>query len=234
MDTSPETNELAAALAKAQGAFTVPKKSHTATVPTKAGGQYSYTYSTLDELIEATRPALVANGLSAVQNVSTPDGGTVAVTTRLLHAAGQWIQFDAIVLPSGGTPQAVGAAITYARRYSLGAALNVAAEEDDDAASLQPRPAARAASRPAPEPTTELPPHEPKRPPAASPANYPLISEAQAKRFFAIAKGAGWESDDLAGWLKATYHVDSSRQIARRDYETICADVADGPRDWER
>ena len=130
---SASIGNLAAALVQAQGAFAAPKKSHTAKV-----GAYSYKYSTLDELIDATRPALQQHGIFAAQNVSSPDGGTVAVATVLLHSSGDWIEFDAVALPVGTTPQSVGAAVTYARRYSLGAALNVAAEDDDDAQSVKP------------------------------------------------------------------------------------------------
>lgn len=136
MTTSPEYADLAAALAKAQAEFTVPKKSHTAVVPTKTGGSYSYHYSTLDELLAATVPALTKHGLSVLQDLTSPDGGTVSVVTVLLHSSGQSWQSGAFVLPSGSTPQTAGAAATYGRRYSLGAALSVAAEEDDDAASV--------------------------------------------------------------------------------------------------
>ena len=144
MQQSPTIGALAAALAKAQAKFATPKKSHTA-----KAGSYSYTYSTLGELIDATRPALTANGLACVQSVSMPDDVNVAVTTMLLHESGEWLTFGPCVLPSGSTPQSAGSAATYGRRYGMGAALSVAAEEDDDAGVAQ-ADAVKSAGKPKP------------------------------------------------------------------------------------
>jgi hypothetical protein len=138
MPQSDVITEYAAALAKAQAEFLVPKKSRTA-----KAGTFSYRYSTLDELIEATRPALAKHGLSVQQDVfcgrvDAQSEIEVCVTTQITHSSGQWWRSTPFALPAGTTPQNAGAACTYARRYSLGAALNVAAEEDTDAQTVQP------------------------------------------------------------------------------------------------
>lgn len=52
-----------------------------------------------------------------------------------------------------------------------------------------------------------------------------LISEAQCKRFYAIAKGAGWKDDDLKAWLVENYKIDSTKKISRTIYEHICDKV---------
>lgn len=54
-----------------------------------------------------------------------------------------------LALPSGGTPQTAGSAITYARRYSLCAALGVAGEEDDDGNAAQHAPKPQKPQKPA-------------------------------------------------------------------------------------
>ena len=133
---SAEINEIAAALAKAQGQFAVPKKSHTATVPTKTGGKYEYRYSTLDELIEATKPALAVNGLALIESIEERPGA-IGVSAVLLHSSGQWISFPACYMPAGDTPQSRGGALTYSRRYLESAVLRIAAEEDKDASLPQ-------------------------------------------------------------------------------------------------
>lgn len=51
------------------------------------------------------------------------------------------------------------------------------------------------------------------------------ISEAQAKRLFAIMKSSGMKEEDLKAYLKKTYKVESSKDINRSDYEAICAYV---------
>lgn len=48
------------------------------------------------------------------------------------------------------------------------------------------------------------------------------ISEAQAKRFFAIFKGAGKTPEQAQEYLKANYGIDKSSLIKREDYESIC------------
>jgi hypothetical protein len=68
----------------------------------------------------------------------------VSVTTRLLHSSGQWIQFEPLSVPmSKADAHGVGSATTYARRYALGAALGLVAEDDDaNHATQQPAKAA--------------------------------------------------------------------------------------------
>lgn len=126
MNTSESIAELAAALAKAQGEMQPAE--FDATNP-----HFRSRYASLASITAAVRPALAKHGLSVVQGACAA-AGAVTVTTRIVHASGQWIE-DALALPVGerATPQAVGSAITYGRRYSLAALAGVVAEEDDDA-----------------------------------------------------------------------------------------------------
>jgi hypothetical protein len=82
-------------------------------------GTYSYAYLSLPALLEHVAKARREAGLAIAQEV-TGDDGNVAVTTYLIHLEGGYVAF--------------GPVISYARRYSLLAALGLAAE-DDDAAS---------------------------------------------------------------------------------------------------
>lgn len=50
----------------------------------------------------------------------------------------------------------------------------------------------------------------------------PVISEAQSKRFYAIAKGTGWADEDIHTWLKNDYGIESSKDIPKSKYEEIC------------
>lgn len=58
--------------------------------------------------------------------------------------------------------------------------------------------------------------------------NTSTISDAQAKRLFAITSQAGVKQEDLKTWLKKRYGVDSSAKILRKDYEEICNSVQAG------
>ena len=92
-------------------------------------------YLTLDKLIQETRPLLQKHGLSVMQFPSG-DGMNVSVTTLLLHTSGEFIEADPLVVkPVKNDPQALGSAITYARRYAYQAVLSLNTGEDDDANS---------------------------------------------------------------------------------------------------
>lgn len=130
MKTSEQINEIAAALAKAQGEMKPAVKD--ATNP-----HFKSKYADLAANVEAARGPLSKHGLSYIQEPVTTERG-IAVTTRLLHSSGQWIEFDALTVPlSKVDAHGVGSATTYARRYALGAALGLVAEDDDGNAAVQ-------------------------------------------------------------------------------------------------
>jgi hypothetical protein len=113
-----------AALVKAQSEFKPLKK--TATNPFLKSK-----YSTLDDIMEATKKALAENGLGFTQSVR----GNVVVTT-IFHISGNVIESEFPLIINEQDPQKQGAAYTYARRYCLQAALGITAENDDDAESV--------------------------------------------------------------------------------------------------
>jgi hypothetical protein len=98
-------------------------------------------YSSLASVIDAVRPALSSNGLAFVQKLHTADGG-VAVETVLIHESGQEMSFGVLFIPATKQDaQGYGSAISYAKRYSLQAALGIASEDDDGQAAVKARPA---------------------------------------------------------------------------------------------
>ena len=101
-----------------------------------AAGQ-GYKYMTLDDLITHAREAMKDLGLSFSQEVSSSENGNIELMTRIYHTSGQWLAFGPLILPKDNDKkmnqiQQAGSAITYARRYSLAAALGIASEEDND------------------------------------------------------------------------------------------------------
>lgn len=132
---SEHINELAASLAAAQGKFQPIKRNKTVEVVGKTRDgrdfKYKYAYAPLDEILNATRPALSANGLAIIQTTEEGDGGTV-LKTSLIHSSGQW--YDSYkYLGRFEDPQKFGGALTYYRRYEISTILGVSSEEDDDA-----------------------------------------------------------------------------------------------------
>lgn len=124
---------IAFALAQFQGETINPPKRKTAEVPMKNGGRFTYKYADLADVVETIRPALSKYGLAFIQNQVESPKGTVAVYTQLLHKSGESMIFDPVTVPlDKPTAQGIGAALTYARRYSLCTALGIAADEDTD------------------------------------------------------------------------------------------------------
>lgn len=145
MKHSEQFTQIAAALALAAGKFPPIQKNRTVEVKTRSGGAYTFTYATLDGIVNAVRPALSENGLVIVQSVvseeithSDADGVRIEreelLETRLVHSSGEWFANTTPVLVADGenTAQAYGSAITYARRYGITQLLCVVADEDDD------------------------------------------------------------------------------------------------------
>ena len=134
MNKSESVAGLAAALAKAQGQMK-------GAIKDSANPFFKSKYADLASVVEAIRAAFSANGLSYIQTVEPSEKDEVRVETTLLHASGEWISCGVLSLPvSKVDAQGYGSALTYARRYSLSAAVGVAPEDDDGNAASAAKP----------------------------------------------------------------------------------------------
>jgi len=101
-------------------------------VPKTASNPYFKSkYAPLDAIVEATRPVLAKHGLAIQQQPLFMDG-TAGVETTILHKSGHSTTTTLLLPLKDQSPQGVGSAITYARRYALAAVLGLATEDDDD------------------------------------------------------------------------------------------------------
>ena len=130
---SPQINELAAALAKAQAKFTPAAKN-------KTNPHLKSKYADLVAVTEACKAPLAEAGLSYSQIVES-ERAEVTCVTVLMHSSGQWIAGRLTLHGKDTSPQAMGSAITYARRYGLSAMLGIVTDEEDDGDSAQAQPA---------------------------------------------------------------------------------------------
>lgn len=88
---------------------------------------FKSSYADLNSIREAVTPALNENGITVMQPISME-----CVETVLLHESGEFMSSQTpIVCAKQNDPQALGSAISYARRYGLQAMLNVGAVDDD-------------------------------------------------------------------------------------------------------
>ncbi len=123
------------ALSKAQGEFPAIPKDREVKVYSKPPDKYllyTYKYADLTTIIDCTRKALSANGLSFNQDYDETRGGFF---TRLQHKEGGCIVTGFVKCKIESLDmKTIAGLYTYAKRISLTAALGVSADEDVDAA----------------------------------------------------------------------------------------------------
>ena len=125
MQQSEQIGSLAAALAKAQLEIANPEFD-------AVNPHFKNKYASLAAHTESLRKPLAKQGIAIVQSISTTDH-SVCVTTRLIHASGEWLADGvSMALPEKATAQVLGSFVTYLRRYSLAAFGLVVGEPDDD------------------------------------------------------------------------------------------------------
>jgi hypothetical protein len=125
METSNEISEITAALSALMAEIKDVAKDTQG---------YGYKYAAIDSYLTIARPLLSKHGLALVQ-LPSATAEAVTVTTMLSHTSGQWLK-GSLSLPMEvkkglSMAQCVGMLISYARRYSLAAMLNMAAEDND-------------------------------------------------------------------------------------------------------
>lgn len=129
LEQSTELGELFAALSKAQGQMT-------GAVKDSQNPFFKSKYADLHQVWEAVRKPLSDNNLSVIQSTNQR-GTTLFVVTTIGHSSGQWMKSFTPVKMMKDDPQAMGSAITYARRYALAAIAGVAQMDDDGESAMK-------------------------------------------------------------------------------------------------
>ena len=121
MNKSESIAQLSAALVKFQGKMI-------RVVKEAENPYFKNKYASLSQIIEAVQGPLSECGLAVIQ---LPASGN-QLETILLHESGEYISESYEMKPVKQDPQQLGSAITYQRRYALGAILCLNIDEDDD------------------------------------------------------------------------------------------------------
>jgi hypothetical protein len=183
MNKSESIVKLAAALGKFHGAMGKVGKD-------SVNPHFRNKYASLSNIIEAVTPHLNAAGLSIIQ-MPTTEG----LNTMLLHESGEYISsVSAIAAKDPMNPQAVGSAITYARRYALGSVLSLNIDEDDDATAATVPPKAA--------PAPQVKPQAPKVLPALTPED----ADKWAKAVTALASNKTTVEKIKAAYTLTDHH----------------------------
>lgn len=145
-EMSPQINEIADALSKAQSELGS---------ATKDQSGYGYNYSDLSSVINSSKSVLAKNGLSVVQLLGSSNGDTVDITTILAHRSGQFFKTTTTIpiidMKGCNAAQNMGASISYGRRYAYQSIIGQASEDNDASSegfkkSAAPSIAAKAAT----------------------------------------------------------------------------------------
>lgn len=94
-------------------------------------------YADLAAVIAAIKEPLIENGIAFFQKIIPAD--KIQIETIAIYKTGEVLSLGTISLPiEKNTAQAVGSAISYARRYGLACAFSVPQLDDDGHAASQP------------------------------------------------------------------------------------------------
>lgn len=127
-------------------AFIAAQKSFGPALKTSTNPHFRSRYADLSACVEAVIDALHENGLALCQITHECDLG-VCVETVLIHESGDQMTFGKLQVPaSKQDAQGYGSALTYARRYSLMAAMGIAPEDDDGNKAVGHKPEPKSAN----------------------------------------------------------------------------------------
>lgn len=122
-----ENTTIYRALARAQANYKTAAK-------TGYNPHFKSSFVTFEELVEASREALVKEELSVSQYLDYDlEKEVTLLVTRLQHASGSYIESKArVYLKDPTNIQSLGSAMTYLKRYNYASICGIAASEEDD------------------------------------------------------------------------------------------------------
>jgi len=123
METNAQTQYSEALVAAIGELSNVPK--------TASNPYFKSKYAPLDAIVEATRPVLLKHGLAITQSPLFMEG-MAGVETTIIHKGGHSTTTTLLLPLKDQSPQGVGGAISYARRYALASVCGIASEDDLD------------------------------------------------------------------------------------------------------
>lgn len=132
MTQSEQINELAVALARAQGEFKPASFD-------KKNPHFNSKYASFTSIVESCRDSLAKHGLMFCQTI-TEEGEKLSLSTKVIHSSGQWISGLTPLYVDKTTMQGLQSAVTYAKRGGLSALLGIVSDEDDDGNEAEDNP----------------------------------------------------------------------------------------------
>jgi len=198
-------------------------------------GNYG-TYTTLAGALAAVQPAC-AYGLCHTQTIQPISDDLMVLRTTLMHESGEAISSE-LPLPirqeggRGNAMQALGSALTYARRYGLLGIYGLAGDDDDGEAAPAPAPAKKAAPAPAKTVKPSATPTQKAATPKPSPAAdvQPPMDDAERQEILQVLKslmtGNRSAFDAFVTEYRATFNVPETVKLSDHLQERQHGDFA--------
>ncbi len=220
-----------AAMAALRGELPRVFKTEVVDYPSNKGGNVHYRHEDLANMVEDLSPVMARHGLAFRWKLDTTIPQSVLVTCVITHAAGHFEEATLSGPPdtSGGKNaiQAIASTVSYLQRYTLKAAVGVAAGKDDDgqggAPSREPiqQPQASNGTDPAPGDSIEIAEL------FEAMAMFPVddsqkVSKSQVGRLRNLAKKNGWTIEGVDDEIARVLSLNPSEIPAVGDaYEAI-------------
>lgn len=231
--SSTSTARLDAALAKAQAEIIPATKDVN-------NDHFGKKYADIASVWEAARPALAKHGINVTQWPLDSTDGRLRIITRVAHD-GEFYQCTFSMPVGKNDAHGYGSAITYARRFTLGPAVGIVSEEDDDgnAASKNAR------NNRNQDDFDQRQPSEPRKPPVATNRKSPVVPKTDAPPAAAapvepakekpadprtemlgqIVDPVKWPPGSVAEYTKIRYGTAKVSQLADADFVQLIATI---------
>jgi ERF superfamily len=201
MNKSESIAKLALALSKAQSAISGAVKDST-------NPFFSSKYANLESVVDAIRGPLADNELSFTQLTTKNEQG-LFVNTLIMHSSGEWLEGSyPVVCAQPNDPQKLGAAMTYARRFSLSSAFGVP-QVDDDGNTAAEKPKEKVEEKPKAKFDQSAALKHAALAPADKAKESKPSTKSQTDFLLRFAVGKGFTEDETLTMLKEKYKVES-------------------------
>jgi hypothetical protein len=180
-----------------------------------------YNYRNCEDILEAVKPLLIDSSLYIYDEIIQIGDRYYVKATVVFRSGPDEIKATAYAREEQDkkgmdSSQITGAASSYARKYALNGLFLIDDTKDSDATN-------DGKNKKKDEEHSEQPPVQPAQPPASpqGSSNTTTISDAQAKRFFAIAKGSG-KSDEVIKAYIIDLKLEHTKDMPKSIYEEAC------------
>ena len=208
---SAEINEIAAAIAAAQLEMSHAHKDSN-------NPHFKSKFASLASVIDAAKEGFSKHKLAFIQTMQAIDKDLYLVT-MLLHPSGQWLKsYTPVLLGDRATPQVMGAAISYARRYALSAFAGISQEDDDGETGEGRGPVAHVNGLSG---STLVSDAKTIRMQTKAKPKAVVSDKSPIEKVLQIAADCDWTVEHLKRYITPAYHAKSSQDLSESQLEDL-------------